>query len=251
MDGELDRGDDAEVAAAPAQGPEEIGVVLRVGAHQLAVGGDELQRRDGVGLQAVLARQPAHAAAERVAGDADVRRRAVERGEAMGREPRRDALPLDARADPDGHRRRIHDDLLERADVEQDGVLEAAERPLVVTRRLRGDAQPGGSRVGDRRDDVLGVGREGHRRGMLVEEEVEGGAGRIPAGIAGQDDGAGQRLGQLSVSGRDHGPGWSGSGPPASIPRRRGDRGAPPPSFQGDERGAGREGRPTHRRRCG
>ena len=79
--------------------------------------------------------------------------------------------------------------------------LEAAERALVVAGRLRGDAQPGGAGVGDRRDDVVGVGREGDRRRMLVEQEVEGRAGVVPAGIAGEDEGAGQRrVGGVSVA---------------------------------------------------
>ena len=88
--------------------------MLGVGAHELAVGGDELERGDGVGLQAVLAREPAHAAAERVAGDADVRRGAVQAGQAVGRQPRRDAVPLDAGADADAPGARVDADLLQR-----------------------------------------------------------------------------------------------------------------------------------------
>ena len=72
MDGELDRGHDAEVAAAAAQRPEQVGVMLVVGTHEGPVGGHELQRCDGVRLQPVLAGQPAHAAAQRVAGDPDI-----------------------------------------------------------------------------------------------------------------------------------------------------------------------------------
>ncbi len=77
-DVELDRGHDAEVAAAAAQRPEQIGLVLGIDADQLAIGGHELERRDGVRLQPVLAREPSHAAAQRVAGDADVGRGAVQ-----------------------------------------------------------------------------------------------------------------------------------------------------------------------------
>ena len=84
-DVELDGGHDAEVPAPAAQRPEQLGLVLGVDSDQLALGGDELERRDGVGLQPVLAREPAHAAAERVAGDADVGRGAVQPGETVGR----------------------------------------------------------------------------------------------------------------------------------------------------------------------
>ena len=83
VEAELERGDDAEVAAAAAQRPEQLGVVVGVGADELAVGGDELDRGQAVGLQAVAAGEPAHAAAERVAGDADVGRGAVQRDQAV------------------------------------------------------------------------------------------------------------------------------------------------------------------------
>src|SRR5438132_642324 len=57
LDLELDRGDDAEVAAASAQRPEQLGMVLVVGADEAVLGRDELDRGDRVGLHAVLARQ--------------------------------------------------------------------------------------------------------------------------------------------------------------------------------------------------
>ena len=81
---ELHRGHDAEAPAAAAQRPEQLGLVVGVGADVAAVGGDELDRGDAVGGEAVLAAEPADAAAERVADDADVRRGAGERGEAVG-----------------------------------------------------------------------------------------------------------------------------------------------------------------------
>ena len=52
-----------------------------------------------VALQSVAAGQPAHAAAQRVAGDADVGGGAVQRGEAMGARGLDDVLPEGARAD--------------------------------------------------------------------------------------------------------------------------------------------------------
>ena len=188
IDLELDRGHDAEVAAAAAQRPEQVGVVLGVGAHEAAVGGDDLERGDGVGLQAELARQPADAAAERVPGDPDVRRRAVQRGEAVRREPPDDALPLGAGADAHALGAGVDSDLLEPADVQQQRVLEVAERALVVAGRLRGDTQPHLAGVGDRRDDTLVVGGQRDRGRVLVEQEIEGGAGFIPAGVAGEQE---------------------------------------------------------------
>ena len=45
---DLERGDDPEVAAAAAQRPEQVGLVVGVDAAELAVGGDELDRGDAV-----------------------------------------------------------------------------------------------------------------------------------------------------------------------------------------------------------
>ena len=100
VEAELEGRDDAEVAAATAQRPEELDVLRRVGAHVLAVGRDELDGGEAVGGEAELAGVPADAAAEAVAGDADVGRAAVQGGEPVvgrrarsrrsrGRRPRR------------------------------------------------------------------------------------------------------------------------------------------------------------------
>jgi hypothetical protein len=85
---DLDGGHDAVVAAAAAQRPEQVGVVVVGGADERAVGGHELDRADAVGGEAVLAGEPREAAAEHVADDADVGARAGQRGEP---EPRRRA----------------------------------------------------------------------------------------------------------------------------------------------------------------
>ena len=65
MEAVLERGHDAEVAAAAAQCPEEIGMLVGAGAQHVAVGGNELERHDVVAREAVFPREPADAAAER------------------------------------------------------------------------------------------------------------------------------------------------------------------------------------------
>jgi hypothetical protein len=78
---ELERGDHTEVAATAAQRPEQVGLGGGIDTTDAAVGGDDLGAGDAVGLQAELAGEPAQAAPEGVAGDADVRRRPVQRGQ--------------------------------------------------------------------------------------------------------------------------------------------------------------------------
>ena len=71
---ELEARDDAEVAAAAAQRPEQVGVLVGARrARSRAVGEDDVGRQQRVDRQAVVAHQPADAAAERQPADAGVR----------------------------------------------------------------------------------------------------------------------------------------------------------------------------------
>jgi hypothetical protein len=62
---ELEGGDDAEVPAAPAEGPEEVRVLRRARDTEAPVGEDHVRREQVVDRQAVPAREVADAAAER------------------------------------------------------------------------------------------------------------------------------------------------------------------------------------------
>ena len=67
---EEERGHDPEVAAAAAHGPEEVGVLLRVGGDDAAVGQHHLDAEQVVDGQAVGAREVADAAAQGQPADA-------------------------------------------------------------------------------------------------------------------------------------------------------------------------------------
>ncbi len=67
---EQKRGDDAEVAAAAAQRPEEIGVLRFTGGDETAVGQDHVGLQQIVDGQPELAREVADPAAEGDAADA-------------------------------------------------------------------------------------------------------------------------------------------------------------------------------------
>jgi hypothetical protein len=56
---------DAEVAAAAAQSPEEIRVVVGARANLFAIGGDDLRRAQIIAREAKSATQPTEAAAKR------------------------------------------------------------------------------------------------------------------------------------------------------------------------------------------
>ncbi len=97
---ELERGDDAEVAAAAAQRPEQLRVLVLAGVQVLAVGGHDVGADEVVAGQAALADQPADAAAEREPGDAGGRHQSP-----GDRQPERLRLGVDVAPQAAGLRR--------------------------------------------------------------------------------------------------------------------------------------------------
>src|SRR5262245_66219761 len=73
MQPEVELDNDSEIAAAAAQPPEQVGMLIGGRAHDVAVRGDDGAGHDVVTRETVLARQPAHAAAQCQPADADVR----------------------------------------------------------------------------------------------------------------------------------------------------------------------------------
>ena len=78
---ELERGHDAEVAAAAAECPEQVGVLVGRGAQDPPVGGHDLGREEVVDGQTGPAAEPADPAAEREPADAGVADEAADRGQ--------------------------------------------------------------------------------------------------------------------------------------------------------------------------
>ena len=85
VQGELEGGDHAEVAAAAADGPEQVRVLTGRGPPHPAVGGDHLGRDQVVDAEPVFAGQPAHAAAQREPGHAGVADQPGGHGQPVGR----------------------------------------------------------------------------------------------------------------------------------------------------------------------
>jgi hypothetical protein len=188
---ELDRDDRGEAPATAAQRPEELGVLVAAGAHEPAVGGDDLGGEQPVAGEAVAAAEPAQPAAERVADDADVGRGARERGQpGLGRGPR-DVHPLRAGLDARHAVRLVDLDAAHLMRLDEDGVVERAERRGVVARRLHRDPQPVAAGEVHEHLDVGRAARDRDERGALVDGEVPRLAGVVPRLFTGQDDRAG------------------------------------------------------------
>ena len=135
----------------------------------------------------MLAREPADAAAERVADDADVRGRAVEGRETVlgGRDDH--VLPHRAGFDPGAPAVGVDLDAAQLAHVQEEGAVERTMRRRAVTGALDDDPQVALDRVVDGRDDLLDRGRQRGDGGPLVGGEVPGLPGIVPAGVVGED----------------------------------------------------------------
>ena len=188
IEGDLDRDDDAEAAAPAAQRPEEVGVLVAVGAQEGAVRRHDVDADDAVGGEPMLAREPADAAAERVADDADIRRGAVQRREPVLGRGDDDVLPHRARLDAGDPALGVDLDTAQLAHVDQHRAVERSVRRGAVAGPLDDDLEIALDRVVDRGDDVLDRRRQGDDRGAQVGGEVPGVPGVVVAAVVGEDE---------------------------------------------------------------
>ena len=184
MGAELELRDDAEVAAAAAQRPEQVGMIVGGGVDPGAVGKDDVGPDEVVDRQPHAARQVPEPAAEREPADAgrgdDPRGHddAVLGGRAV------DLAPRGAAADTHGVRTRVDDDVVHVGQVDDDSVVDDAQPGTVVaaaTHRERGVMGPGER---DRAADVVGTGATDEQGGMAVDHPVVNGARLVIAGVA-------------------------------------------------------------------
>jgi hypothetical protein len=197
----LERADGAEVAAAPAQRPEEVRVLVRVGPHQLAVGRHELGTEQVVGREPVRALEPAAAAAERQPGDAG-RRDAPARGrQAEGLRGAVELAPAQARSGAHGAPGGVDLDPLHRRDVDHDAAVADREPDHAVTAAAHRQRQLALARVPDRRRDVGRRSAAGDDLGAAIDHRVEHSAGVLVARVAGHDRVAGESPAEAGVHG--------------------------------------------------
>jgi hypothetical protein len=191
---ELELGDDAEAALAAAQGPEQLGLPVRVGAVQLAVRGDDVDAADPLGRPAERPAEHRQPAAERVADDAGAGRRPGEAGQPVRRRRRQHVPPGGPGADRGGPRVRVDGDVVHPAGAEQQAGLD--RRLGAVAGGLDGDRHAAGRRPPHRGDDVLGGRRADHDVGGVDGGQVEAGDLLGEAGIAGVEDRAVEKFGE-------------------------------------------------------
>ena len=189
---ELEAGHDAEVAAAAANRPEQVGMLGLAGGQQAAVRGDDVDRHEGIDGHPVLAHEPADAATQGQAGDADARGVAERRRQAVGRRGTRVLAGGQAGLRPGQLAIGIDVQAAHAAQVEDDAAVDGAEAGQAVRSTANRQVEPG---VAGEQDGAGHVARRWppgrSSPGIGRYARVLDLAGHVVGLVTGDDDGAG------------------------------------------------------------
>jgi hypothetical protein len=184
MEAILERRHHAEVAAAAAKSPEEVGVLVGAGTQELPVSGDHVGREQVVDGEPVPAHEPAQAPAEGETSDPGVRHDAARSGEAEGLGLTVDLAPKQSRLRARGPRDGIDPEALHRGQIDDDSAIARRRAGHVVAAAAHGDYElplagepQGGPDVGD-----AGAARD--ERGAAVDGTVPDSTGGLVLRIA-------------------------------------------------------------------
>ena len=194
---EQEAGDHAEVAAAAAQRPEQVRILLRAGGDEAAVGEHHVGLEQVVDGQPVLAGQVAGAAAEGQARDAGGRDDAERHRQAEGMRRVVDVARRAARLDANGAVRRVDADPLHHRQVDDQPVVDAAEARPVVAAAADGDEKAVVAAEVHRRDHVGDVGALRDQQRPLVDHAVVERAGLVVVRVVARDQPAAKILPKL------------------------------------------------------
>ena len=185
---ELERRDDAEVAAAAPQRPQEVGVAVGTGDDLLAGGRDDLGPDEVVAGEPLEPGQPADPATKRQTGHARVAERAADDGQVVLPGGRVDVVPQRAAGGPDRPARRVDRDLASVAEVHDQGALGhgVAGDPVATAPDRDRQAEIGGRDDGS--DDVVVRACPDDDRRPPLDRRVEGGPDHVIVDVGRGDD---------------------------------------------------------------
>jgi hypothetical protein len=184
---ELELDHDAEVAAAAAQRPEQVGVLGRRRRDHLAGRGHHARRAQVVGRQAHPALEPAAAGAEREAGDAGARGAPAGDGEAVLLRRCVELGPQHAGLHPGDAAGRVNVDRLQRAEVDQQAAVGGAEAGSRMPTPAHRDLHPVLTRVEQRGGHVGDRLAARDQRRVAVDHAVVDAPGVVIADVVGAD----------------------------------------------------------------
>lgn len=179
----LQRGDDAEVAGAALQPPEQPGVVGFADGDEVDVRVDNFGRDDRLAGEAEVPAEPAEAAAETVADDAHPRVGPLQADQAVPGRPGVQLLPGDARLHPGRPADGVDGHPLQRGRVDQQAAVPDRDAGAVAGGH-HPDPEAGRTGVPDGGDHVLGRFSDAHQAGTVAHQGVPRGDGLVVARLA-------------------------------------------------------------------
>ena len=185
---ERELGDDAEVATAAAERPEELGILCLARRDDGPVGGDDGRCKQIVEREPERRAQMPETPAERQAGDARVAEGPAGRRETVNLTRRIEVVPERTAAAGRRPLLRVDDDLAHEPQVDRDrSIADAVARDTVAAAADRhGQVSFAGEPHG--RDDVRGIQRTNDHLGSAVDHPVERRARTVVAVVARSDD---------------------------------------------------------------
>src|SRR5262249_50965266 len=176
------------VAPTTAQTPEQVGVLVGGCAHDVAVRGDDRIGHDVVAGEAMLARQPAHAAAQCQPADAGVRDVAGRGGEAEGLRGPVQRAEHRATLHPGAPRDRIDGDPAQPGEVDHEPAVRDSVAGDVVAAATDTDLQVALTGGAHRGDDVADRGATDDQLRAVVDHPIpDRPGGVVPAGAGSED----------------------------------------------------------------
>ena len=180
---ELERRDDPEVAAAAADGPEEVGVLLVARDVEAAVGGHHVRGEEVVAGQAEAPGEVADAAAQRQPADPGGRDDAARGGQTERISRGVHVAPGGAALDAGGLGQRVHPDAAHGGEVDDQRVVRRAESRHAVRPSPYRDCQVVLGREPHGSHHVTGVGRAHDHRRTAVDHGVVHAARLVVLGV--------------------------------------------------------------------
>ena len=162
----------AEVSAAAANGPEQVGLLVLARAQDLAFGGDELDRDEIVEREAILAHQPAQPAAEGEPGDARAGNHAARDRQAVQLRLAIELAPGDAALRPHRSVLGIDVNALHRRQVDHHPAIDGRASGHVVAAAANRHLEAKLAREIDGIDHVGHAAASGDQRRPLVDQSV-------------------------------------------------------------------------------
>jgi hypothetical protein len=187
MQPELELGDHAEVTAATAQRPVQVGMGVPAGPDHLAIGRHDLKRDHVIAGQPVLPSQPAHSAAERQAADAGVRDVARHGRQAVSLRRAVEGAEQSAALHPGSPPHRVDPYPAHRAEVDHHALVGHGELERAVAAAADPDLQVEVAGRTHRGHHVRDAGAADDHRRPPVHQRVPDRARVVVPGVAGQE----------------------------------------------------------------